>query len=120
MSSTYLKAFPGPPRAMHACSTPQHQEGWSSDGIDLTLEFLQVLLDLGVLRGHLLVLGLPLISLLFESLNLSLEVAGLNIGLSEPVVKETNLSACRVDTKIDIHQGKLDKARWVSGWHTSR
>lgn len=52
---------------------------------DIGLELLQALLYLGVLLGHLLVLGLPLVALLLEGLNLALEVAGLDVGLAEPV-----------------------------------
>jgi hypothetical protein len=37
-----------------------------------------------VLLSHLLVLLLPLVTLLLEGLHLSLEVAGLDIGLAEP------------------------------------
>lgn len=52
---------------------------------NIGLELLQALLYLGVLLGHLLVLGLPLVALLLESLNLALEVAGLDVGLAKPV-----------------------------------
>lgn len=38
----------------------------------------------GVLLGHLLVLGLPLVTLGLESLDLALKVAGLDVGLAEP------------------------------------
>lgn len=55
------------------------------DVANLVLEILQLLLNLGVLLGHLLVLGLPRIALLLESLDLALEVAGLDVGLAEPV-----------------------------------
>lgn len=58
------------------------------DVANLGLEVLQLLLDLRVLLGHLLVLGLPLVSLGLEGLDFSLEVAGLDICLSEPVKKE--------------------------------
>jgi len=54
------------------------------DVVHLALEVLQVLLDRGVLLGHLLVLGLPLIALLLEGLDFPLEVAGLDVGLAKP------------------------------------
>ncbi len=50
------------------------------DGVDLVLEVVELLLHGGVLLGHLLVLGLPLVALLLESLDLPLEVAGLDVG----------------------------------------
>ncbi len=53
---------------------------------NLCLEVLQLLLHSGVLLGHLLVLGLPLVTVLLESLDFTFEVAGLDIGLTEPVV----------------------------------
>lgn len=56
-----------------------------SNVANLVLEVLQLLLQGGVLLGHLLVLGLPLVAVGLEGLDLSLEVAGLDIGRSEPM-----------------------------------
>jgi hypothetical protein len=47
---------------------------------------VQLLLQIGVFLGHLLVLGFPLAVGDFESLDLSLVVAGLDVGLAEPVL----------------------------------
>lgn len=55
------------------------------DVANLRLELLQLLLDVGVLLGHLLVLGLPLVPLGLESLDFPLEVSCLDVGLSKPV-----------------------------------
>lgn len=57
----------------------------SLDVANLCLELLQLLLDVGVFLGHLLVLALPGIALGLEGLDFSLEVASLDVGLSEPV-----------------------------------
>lgn len=54
------------------------------DVANLVLELLQLLLKGSVLLGHLLVLLLPLVTLVLEGLHLSLEVSGLDVGLSEP------------------------------------
>lgn len=45
---------------------------------------MQVLLQLGVLLGHFLVLGFPLIALCLQCLHLALVVASLDVGLAEP------------------------------------
>lgn len=45
---------------------------------------MQVLLQLGMLLGHLLVLGLPLITLCLQCLHLALVVASLDVSLAEP------------------------------------
>lgn len=68
-------------------STPyaRYPESANLDVADGDLEVVQVLLQLGVLLGHLLVLGLPLVTLRLEGLDLALVVAGLDIGLAEPV-----------------------------------
>jgi hypothetical protein len=58
------------------------------DGVDLVLEVLELLLDGGVLLGHLFVLGLPLVALLLEGLDFPLEVAGPDVGLPQPVEME--------------------------------
>jgi hypothetical protein len=55
------------------------------DVADLGDKVGQLLLDLGVLLGHLLELLLPLVALGLEGLDFSLVVAGLDVGLSEPV-----------------------------------
>jgi hypothetical protein len=55
-------------------------------GLDIThalLKFLQLLLEVGVFLSHLLVLGLPLVALLFESLDLALVVTSLDVSLAE-------------------------------------
>lgn len=54
------------------------------DVANLVLEVLQVLLESSVLLGHLLVLGLPLVTLVLEGLHLALKVSSLDVGLSEP------------------------------------
>jgi hypothetical protein len=64
------------------------------DVANLLLEVLQLLLDEGVLLGHLLVLGLPLIAIGLEGLNLALEMACLDVGLAEPA-RRSQMSACR-------------------------
>jgi hypothetical protein len=46
---------------------------------------VQVLLELTVLLRHLLVLGLPLVAFRLQCLHLALVVAGLDVGLAEPV-----------------------------------
>ena len=66
---------------------------------DIGLELLQALLYLGVLLGHLLVLGLPLIALLLESLNLALEVAGLDVGLAKSIKREKRLISLNIVKK---------------------
>ena len=57
------------------------------DGTNLLLQVLQLLLQGGVLLGHLLVLLLPLVALLLEGLDFAFEVTGLDIGLTEPILK---------------------------------
>ena len=47
------------------------------------LQFLQFLLEVGMLLGHLLVLVLPFVAGLLQCLDLALEVTGLDIGLAE-------------------------------------
>lgn len=53
---------------------------------NLVLELLQLLLQIGVLLCHLLILLLPLVAFILKGLDLALEVAGLDISLSEPVI----------------------------------
>jgi len=53
---------------------------------NLSLEIIQFLLNSGVFFGHLLVLRLPLVAVLLKGLNFTLEVAGLDIGLTEPSI----------------------------------
>lgn len=62
--------------------TPTRSDLNVADG---ELEFLQVLLQVAVLLGHLLILGLPLIALRLQCLHLALVVASLDVGLAEPV-----------------------------------
>ena len=45
-----------------------------------------------MLLRHLLILGLPLITFLLESLDLALEVSGLDVGLSEPIKAVVSMS----------------------------
>ena len=53
---------------------------------NLSLEIIQFLLDSSVFFGHLLVLRLPLVAVLLEGLDFTLEVAGFDIGLTEPSI----------------------------------
>ena len=55
------------------------------DVANLELELLELLLHLGILLGHLLVFGFPLVPLRLEGLDFSLKVSGLDVGLAEPV-----------------------------------
>lgn len=54
------------------------------DVANLLDKVVELLLGVGVLLGHLLVLGFPLIARLLESLDFAFVVAGLNVGLAEP------------------------------------
>lgn len=56
-----------------------------SDVTDLLDKVLELLLGVFVFLGHLLVLGLPLVSGLLEGLDFAFVVAGLDVGLAEPV-----------------------------------
>lgn len=53
---------------------------------DRNLQLMQLLLQVGVFLSHLFVLGFPLLVRDFECLNLSLVVAGLDIGLAESMI----------------------------------
>ena len=53
---------------------------------------MQLLLQIGVFLGHLLVLGFPLAVGDFECLNLSLVVAGLDVGLAESILSISHKS----------------------------
>jgi hypothetical protein len=55
------------------------------DVANLGNEVVELLLGEVVLLGHLLVLGLPLIAGGLQGLHLALVVAGLDVGLAEPV-----------------------------------
>ena len=55
-----------------------------SDVTDLLDKVVELLLGVGVFLGHLLVLGLPLVAGLLESLDFAFVVAGLDVGLAEP------------------------------------
>jgi hypothetical protein len=59
--------------------------GCRSDVTNLRDEVVELLLGVAVLLGHVLVLLLPLVGGLLESLNLALVVASLDVGLAEPV-----------------------------------
>ena len=73
-----------PSQIFRSRSTAQQKRG-GLNVADLLLEVLELLLDRGVLLGHLLELGLPLIAVLLECLDFAFEVAGLDISLTEPV-----------------------------------
>lgn len=60
-------------------------DGCRSDVTNLRNEVVELLLGVAVLLGHVLVLLLPLVGGLLKSLDLALVVAGLNVGLAEPV-----------------------------------
>ena len=60
-------------------------DGCRSDVTNLRNEVVELLLGVAVLLGHVLVLLLPLVGGLLESLDLALVVAGLDVGLAEPV-----------------------------------
>src|SRR5262245_64372877 len=55
-----------------------------SDVAELLGEVVELLLGVGVLLGHLLILGFPLVARLFEGLHFAFVVAGLDVGLAEP------------------------------------
>jgi len=57
----------------------------NSDVTQLLCKVVQLLLGLGVLLGHLLVFGLPLVAALLEGLDFAFVVTGLDVGLAEPV-----------------------------------
>jgi len=61
------------------------------DAADLGEKVIQLFLCVVVLLGYLFVLLFPLCVGLFESLNLTLKVAGLDIGLAKPA-KEMSVS----------------------------
>ncbi len=74
----------------NAC--PQYRK-FALNGANLGLEVVELLLQSRVFLCHLLVLLLPLVTLLLESLDLALKVSGLDVGLSEPVGKVLLLAA---------------------------
>jgi hypothetical protein len=55
-----------------------------SDIAHALLQLLQLFLQICILLGHLLVLLLPLVATLLESLHFSLVVTGFDVGLAEP------------------------------------
>jgi hypothetical protein len=70
--------------------TINNQEGETcrkSDVTNLLDKVIELLLGVGVFLSHLFVLGLPLVSGLLESLDFAFVVAGLDVGLAEPVVR---------------------------------
>ena len=63
-----------------------HADG-SGHCLDVThalFQFLQLLLEIGMFLGHFLVLALPFVSGLLESLNFAFVMSSLDIGLSKP------------------------------------
>jgi hypothetical protein len=60
-------------------------DGCRSDVTNLRDEVVELLLGVVVLLGHVLVLLLPLVGGLLKCLHLALVVAGLDVGLAEPV-----------------------------------
>jgi hypothetical protein len=58
-----------------------------SDVTDLLDKVVELLLGVGVFLGHLFVLGLPLVAGLLEGLDFAFVVAGLDVGLTEPVTR---------------------------------
>jgi hypothetical protein len=85
-------------------STPytQYPKSANSDVADGDLEVVQVLLQLGVLLGHLLVLGLPLVTLRLEGLDLTLIVAGLDVGLAEPIDPDRLARSVHRSGKVNV------------------
>ena len=72
------------------CSNTAANTRCFSSNLDVAhalLQFLQFLLEVGVLLGHFLVLVLPFIAGLLQGLDFALEVTGLDVGLSEPAMK---------------------------------
>jgi hypothetical protein len=61
-------------------------EGRRSDVTNLRNKVIELLLGVAVLLGHVLVFLLPLVGGLLECLHLALVVAGLDVGLAEPVI----------------------------------
>jgi hypothetical protein len=88
-----LHPTPTSPDTLH-----QYPESARLNVADGDLEVVQILLQLGVLLGHLLVLGLPLVALRLEGLHLALVVAGLDVGLAEPV--NSDMLARSVDGSV--------------------
>ena len=60
-------------------------DGGCSDVTNLRNKVVELLLGVAVFLGHVLVLLLPLVGGLLECLHLALVVAGLDVGLAEPV-----------------------------------
>jgi hypothetical protein len=56
---------------------------------DRDLQVVEILLQLSILLGHLLILALPLITGRFESLHLAFVVASLDVGLAKPSISES-------------------------------
>lgn len=81
-------------RAEHKCSTKVPADTKASlfppngkvlDVSNLGQEVFQLLLCRGILLGHLLVLRLPTVPFRLQGLYFALEVAGLDVRLSEPL-----------------------------------
>jgi hypothetical protein len=70
-------------RRAHSCIYDNDDIGRYLNIADGNLQLVQLLLKIGVFLGHLFVLGFPLAVGDFECLDLSLVVAGLDVGLAE-------------------------------------
>lgn len=65
------------------------------DVANLGNKVVELLLRLGILLGHLLILGLPLITSLFERVDFALKVASLDICLTQSESEvSTDLPVC--------------------------
>jgi hypothetical protein len=74
----------GIPLAEKSTTGKKRRVSGRSDVTDLLDKVVELLLGVGVFLGHLLVLGLPLVARLLESLDFAFVVAGLDVGLAEP------------------------------------
>ena len=83
------------------------------DGADLGLEVLELLLDGGVLLGHLLVLGLPLVALALEGLDFSLKVAGLDVSLPEPAARGGKRRRDKSAQQVRRRSKRDSRLRWT-------
>lgn len=89
--TSYIISFVVPIRVQPHNSLCLAAKGYAGQRVqlnvsNLVLELLQLLLQIGVLLCHLFILLLPLVAFILQGLNLALEVAGLDISLSEPVI----------------------------------
>lgn len=74
------------PERLESRQVEPNKKGRCLNAANLPVKFLDLLLELAVLLVELLVLGLPLVTLVLKGLDLALEVAGLDVGLSQPVM----------------------------------